>query len=252
MGRKSVNNALNIMEEDWKSLPIEELEEKAFYAIRNYTNIVQKKLSKILGKDKAFEIICRLWEAFNLKPMDFVKRADPEQIAAALADCNAKEVATAIRFIDNAKREKVLELMSGENGYDWREAEKHIEKNIVNLNKNEVNKEGNVEIIDERKNILTSLALHNYVLSGTLENYDRVIKNIKWSEIDYKEKYTPEEQETLINTYYFYGGALEVIRHGSEMLKNDIIKFQEHISKSDDILKFNKIEEEAEDGTKST
>jgi hypothetical protein len=247
MEKKTVKNkALNIMEEDWKSIPIDGLERKAFHAIRNYTNIVQKKLSKILGKDKAFDIINRLWDIFDIKPMCFVTRAEPEQIAAALADCNAKEVAIALRFIDIAKREKVLELMSGENGYDWREAERHIEKNIVEMNKDELGKESNVKIIDERKYILDSLALSNWRLSIAFENFNNIIKHIKWSEIDYKEKYTPEEQEKLINNHYAFGGGLEIICVASEDLKNDIEKFQEHINKSDDILKFYKIEEEAD------
>jgi predicted transcriptional regulator len=127
---ESVLHALN---DDWKSLTIEELKKAAFMAVQEYSWKVKGKLEEIIGDD-SIDIMGQIWSALNVKPMDFVKRADPEIIAIGLMDCTAKETATVIRFIDDyIKREKVLKILSGEIGWDWREAERHIEKNIADL-----------------------------------------------------------------------------------------------------------------------
>jgi predicted transcriptional regulator len=134
MNNKSENESvLRALNDDWKSLTIEELETAAFKAVQEYSWKVNEKLKEIIGDD-SIDIMGKIWSALNVKPMGFVKRADPEIIAIGLMDCNAKETATVIRFIDdNIKREKVLKILSGEIGWDWREAEKHIERNISDL-----------------------------------------------------------------------------------------------------------------------
>ena len=134
MNNKSENESvLHALNDDWKSLTIVELEKTAFKAVHEYSWKVKEKLDEIVGDD-SIDIMGEIWSALNVNPMDFVKRADPEIIAIGLMDCTAKETATVIRFIDdNIKREKVLQILSGEIGGDWREAERHIEKNIADL-----------------------------------------------------------------------------------------------------------------------
>jgi flagellar motor switch protein FliG len=134
MEKKTENSSVRYtLNDDWKSFTIEELHTAAFHVVQDNSELVEKKLEDIIGKDKSFEIMDVIWSSMNVQPMDFVKRADPEIIAAALMDCNPKEVATVIRFIDNEKREKVLSLLSGEDGWDWRQAESHVERNIANM-----------------------------------------------------------------------------------------------------------------------
>jgi flagellar motor switch protein FliG len=128
------DNVQYSLDDDWKMLSPVELLGAAFHVVQENSIKVHEKLKSVTNDDDiSINIMDKVWNSMNLHPMDFVKRLDPENIASALIDCNAKEVATVIRFIENETREKVLKLLSGESGADWREAEKHIENNIVKL-----------------------------------------------------------------------------------------------------------------------
>jgi hypothetical protein len=132
MDKQTANDDVSYtLDDDWKSLTIHELETAAFKVVQENSKLVEKKLDAIVGKDVSLGIIGMIWECMNIQPMDLVKHAQPEIIAAALADCSAKEAAIVMRFIGNETREKVITLLSGENGQDWRDAERHIEKNIA-------------------------------------------------------------------------------------------------------------------------
>ena len=129
---KENDDILNLLDNAQNTFSIDDIETIAFRIIQENSNLVQNKLQSLVG-DISINIMERIWKSMNLNPMDFIKRLEPEQIVDSFIDCTAKEVVTVIRFLDIEQREKVIKLISGEDPSAWREAEKHVEKNIVKL-----------------------------------------------------------------------------------------------------------------------
>ena len=96
---KEENDNLNILDDAWKSLSIDNLENTAFHIIQENSTLVQEKLQSLVG-DISINIMEKIWQSMNLTPMDFIKRLKPEQIVDSFMDCSVKEVVTVMRFLD--------------------------------------------------------------------------------------------------------------------------------------------------------
>ncbi len=75
-------------------------------------------LESALGKDKAYELINKLSSSLQVRPFDFVRKADPAQILNILQNEHPQTIALTLSYLDPAQAAAVIGSLSAEKQVD--------------------------------------------------------------------------------------------------------------------------------------
>ena len=126
-------------------------------------------LEKALGADKANEVLNKLTVSLQVKPFDFVRKADPTQILNFIQNEHPQTIALILAYLKPMQSAAVLSALPAERQAD-------VARRIAKMDRTspEIIKE--VEKILERK--LSSLVNQDFTVVGGLSNVVDILNNV--------------------------------------------------------------------------
>ncbi|MFW5799823.1 MAG: flagellar motor switch protein FliG [Spirochaetota bacterium] len=126
-------------------------------------------LEKALGSQKASDILNRFTTSLQVRPFDFVRRADPEQLVSFIQSEHPQTIALILAYLDADKSALVLGQLPAEIQAD-------VAKRIATMDRTSPDILKEVERVLERK--LSSLASEDYTAAGGVDNIVNILNFI--------------------------------------------------------------------------
>ncbi|MGI2328523.1 flagellar motor switch protein FliG [Planococcus sp. YIM B11945] len=126
-------------------------------------------LEKALGKDKALDTIGRLTSRLQVKPFNFARRADPNQLLSILQHEHSQTIALVLSYLDSKQSSQILSQLPAE-----KQAE--VARRIALMESTSPEVIHQVEQILERK--LTATGSQDYAATGGLEAIVKVLSKV--------------------------------------------------------------------------
>jgi flagellar motor switch protein FliG len=126
-------------------------------------------LEKALGQDKALDILNKLTVSLQVKPFDFVRKADPAQILNFIQNEHPQTVALILAYLKPVQSAAVLAALSTEKQAD-------VARRIAKMDRTSPEIVKQVERVFEKK--LSALVNQDYTVVGGLEHIVDILNNV--------------------------------------------------------------------------
>lgn len=126
-------------------------------------------LEKALGKEKAVETIGRLTSRLQVKPFNFARRSDPNQLLSILQHENAQTIALVLSYLDSKQASQILSQLSPEKRTE-------VARRIALMESTSPEIIHQVEQILERK--LSATGIRDYTSTGGVEAIVQVLSKV--------------------------------------------------------------------------
>lgn len=126
-------------------------------------------LEKALGKEKAMETIGRLTSRLQVKPFNFARRSDPNQILSVLQHENAQTIALVLSYLDSKQSSQILSQLPPEK-------QTEVARRIALMESTSPEIIHQVEQILERK--LSASGSRDYTATGGVEAIVKVLSKV--------------------------------------------------------------------------
>ncbi len=125
-------------------------------------------LERALGTQKAIDIINRLTSSLQVKPFDFVRRADPQHLANFIQGEHPQTIALILSYLDPKKSAQILAMLP-------QEIQPDVAKRIATMDRTSPEVLREVERVLERK--LSTLASEDFTAAGGIDAVVAVLNN---------------------------------------------------------------------------
>jgi flagellar motor switch protein FliG len=132
-------------------------------------NYAKEILEKALGKEKAMDTIGRLTSRLQVKPFNFARRADPNQILNILQHEHAQTIALVLSYLDSKQSSQILSQLSPEK-------QTEVARRIALMESTSPEIINQVEQILERK--LSATGRQDYTSTGGVEAIVKVLSKV--------------------------------------------------------------------------
>ncbi|MDB5083752.1 MAG: flagellar motor switch protein FliG [Bacilli bacterium] len=126
-------------------------------------------LEKALGSQKAIDIINRLTSSLQVRPFDFARKADPNQILNFIQNEHPQTISLVLSYIDSSQAALILSALPQEMQAD-------IARRIALMDRTSPEVVGQVERVLENK--LSQMAVHDFSSGGGIDAIVQVLNGV--------------------------------------------------------------------------
>ena len=126
-------------------------------------------LEKALGSQKAVDIINRLTSSLQVRPFDFVRRADPAHLLNFIQQEHPQTIALILAYLEPQKASVILGSLP-------HEIQSDVAKRIATMDRTDPNVLREVERVLEKR--LSTLSSEDYTAAGGVENIVEILNMV--------------------------------------------------------------------------
>jgi len=126
-------------------------------------------LEKALGKQKAMEVINRLTSTLHLRPFDFARKADPNQILNFIQNENPQMIALILSYLEPDKAALILSSLPSERQMD-------VARRIALMDRTSPEVVSQVEQVLEQK--LSATTIEDYTSTGGVDSIVAILNGV--------------------------------------------------------------------------
>ncbi len=130
------------------------------YIAEGGINYAKELLEKALGEDKAMDVISKLTASLQVKPFEFIRKADPSQLLTFIQDEHPQTIALVMSYMSSAQSAMILGALPPERQAD-------VAKRIATMDRTSPDTIKEVERVLESK--LSSLVNQDYTVVGGVD-----------------------------------------------------------------------------------
>ena len=130
------------------------------YIAEGGINYAKELLEKALGEDKAIDVISRLTSSLQVRPFEFIRRTEPQQLLTFIQDEHPQTIALILSYIPAAQSAMILSALPPDRQSD-------VAKRIATMDRTSPDTIKDVENILETK--LASLVNQDFTLVGGVD-----------------------------------------------------------------------------------
>ena len=139
------------------------------YIAEGGINYAKELLEKALGEEKARDVIGKLTASLQVRPFEFVRKADPSQLLNFIQDEHPQTIALILSYLPPAQSSLVVSALSPEKQAD-------VAKRIAQMDRTSPDVIKQVEKILERK--LSSLVNQDYTMVGGVDAIVSILNSV--------------------------------------------------------------------------
>lgn len=139
------------------------------YISQGGINYAKEVLEKALGGEKAAEIIARLTSSLQVKPFDFVRKSDPQQLLSFIQNEHPQTIALILAYLRPEQSALVLSGLPAEKQWE-------ITKRIALMSQASPDVIRDVERVLERK--VSSIVTQDYTNVGGIDTVVKIINRV--------------------------------------------------------------------------
>ncbi len=130
------------------------------YIAEGGINYAKELLEKALGEDKAIDVISKLTSSLQVRPFEFIRRTEPQQLLTFIQDEHPQTIALILSYVPAAQSAMVLSALPPERQTD-------VARRIATMDRTSPDTIKDVENILETK--LASLVNQDYTIVGGVD-----------------------------------------------------------------------------------
>lgn len=210
-----------------RKIPLEERDEvcQEFYQMciaheyiaQGGIEYAKELLDKALGHEKSLEIIARLTASLQVKPFDFIRKADPNQLINFIQGEHPQTIALIIAYLDTEQAGAVLSALPAEMQVD-------VARRIALMDRTSPEVIKDVENVLERK--LSSIVLQDYTSSGGIKALVEVLNGVDRATektiIESLEIQDPELAEEIKKLMFVFEDIVHLDDRGIQLVLREI------------------------------
>ena len=139
------------------------------YIAEGGINYAKELLEKALGEDKAIDVISRLTSSLQVRPFEFIRRTEPQQLLTFIQDEHPQTIALILSYIPTQQAALILSALPPDRQSD-------VAKRIATMDRTSPDTIKDVENILETK--LSSLVNQDYTLVGGVDSVVDILNTV--------------------------------------------------------------------------
>ena len=139
------------------------------YIAEGGINYAKELLEKALGEDKAIDVISRLTSSLQVRPFEFIRRTEPQQLLTFIQDEHPQTVALILSYIPTQQAALILSALPPDRQSD-------VAKRIATMDRTSPDTIKDVENILETK--LSSLVNQDYTIVGGVDSVVDILNTV--------------------------------------------------------------------------
>jgi flagellar motor switch protein FliG len=139
------------------------------YIAEGGINYARELLEKALGEEKAKDVITRLTASLQVKPFEFVRKADPAQVLNFIQDEHPQTIAMILSYLNPTQAASILGALSPDKQAD-------VAKRIAMMDRTSPDVVKEVEKVLERK--LSSMINQDYTIVGGVDAIVNILNTV--------------------------------------------------------------------------
>ena len=139
------------------------------YIAEGGINYAKELLEKALGEDKAIDVISRLTSSLQVRPFEFIRRTEPQQLLTFIQDEHPQTVALILSYVPPAQSAMVLSSLPPDRQSD-------VARRIATMDRTSPDTIKDVESILETK--LASLVNQDYTIVGGVDAVVEILNTV--------------------------------------------------------------------------
>ena len=139
------------------------------YIAEGGINYAKELLEKALGEDKAIDVISRLSSSLQVRPFEFIRRTEPQQLLTFIQDEHPQTIALILSYIPTQQAALILSALPPDRQSD-------VAKRIATMDRTSPDTIKDVENILETK--LSSLANQDYTIVGGVDSVVDILNTV--------------------------------------------------------------------------
>ena len=139
------------------------------YIAEGGINYAKELLEKALGEDKAIDVISRLTSSLQVRPFEFIRRTEPQQLLTFIQDEHPQTIALILSYVPAAQSAMVLSALPPDRQTD-------VARRIATMDRTSPDTIKDVENILETK--LASLVNQDFTLVGGVDAVVEILNTV--------------------------------------------------------------------------
>ena len=139
------------------------------YIAEGGINYAKELLEKALGEDKAIDVISRLTSSLQVRPFEFIRRTEPQQLLTFIQDEHPQTIALILSYIPTQQAALILSALPPDRQSD-------VAKRIATMERTSPDTIKDVENILETK--LSSLVNQDYTIVGGVDSVVDILNTV--------------------------------------------------------------------------
>lgn len=139
------------------------------YIAEGGINYAKELLEKALGEDKAIDVISRLTSSLQVRPFEFIRRTEPQQLLTFIQDEHPQTIALILSYIPTQQAALILSELPPDRQSD-------VAKRIATMDRTSPDTIKDVENILETK--LSSLVNQDYTIVGGVDSVVDILNTV--------------------------------------------------------------------------
>ena len=139
------------------------------YIAEGGINYAKELLEKALGEDKAIDVISRLTSSLQVRPFEFIRRTEPQQLLTFIQDEHPQTIALILSYIPTQQAALILSALPPDRQSD-------VAKRIATMDRTSPDTIKDVENILETK--LSSLVNQDYTIVGGVASVVDILNTV--------------------------------------------------------------------------
>ena len=139
------------------------------YIAEGGINYAKELLEKALGEDKAIDVISRLTSSLQVRPFEFIRRTEPQQLLTFIQDEHPQTIALILSYIPTQQAALILSALPPDRQSD-------VAKRIATMDRTSPDTIKDVENILETK--LSSLVNQDYTIVGGVDSVVDILNTV--------------------------------------------------------------------------
>ena len=139
------------------------------YIAEGGINYAKELLEKALGEDKAIDVISRLTSSLQVRPFEFIRRTEPQQLLTFIQDEHPQTIALILSYVPAAQSAMVLSALPPDRQTD-------VARRIATMDRTSPDTIKDVESILETK--LASLVNQDFTLVGGVDAVVEILNTV--------------------------------------------------------------------------
>ena len=139
------------------------------YIAEGGINSAKELLEKALGEDKAIDVISRLTSSLQVRPFEFIRRTEPQQLLTFIQDEHPQTIALILSYIPTQQAALILSALPPDRQSD-------VAKRIATMDRTSPDTIKDVENILETK--LSSLVNQDYTIVGGVDSVVDILNTV--------------------------------------------------------------------------
>ena len=139
------------------------------YIAEGGINYAKELMEKALGEDKAIDVISRLTSSLQVRPFEFIRRTEPQQLLTFIQDEHPQTIALILSYIPTQQAALILSALPPDRQSD-------VAKRIATMDRTSPDTIKDVENILETK--LSSLVNQDYTIVGGVDSVVDILNTV--------------------------------------------------------------------------